>query len=90
MNLEARSRLVLSLFSILLLIAVIPKTLGVRATEVLVIIRRGIPVVFSIVNRMYICEQYNKTFDRLCGLVVRVSVYRYRGPGFDPRRYQIF
>jgi len=28
--------------------------------------------------------------DRLCGLVVRVSDYRYRGPGFDPRRYQIF
>jgi len=27
---------------------------------------------------------------RLCGLVVRVSGYRYRGPGFDPRRYQIF
>ena len=26
--------------------------------------------------------------DRLCGLVVRVSGYR--GPGFDPRRYQIF
>ena len=22
--------------------------------------------------------------------VVRVSGYRYRGPGFDPRRYQIF
>ena len=30
------------------------------------------------------------SFDRLCGLVVRVSGYRYRGPGFDPRRYQIF
>jgi len=30
------------------------------------------------------------TVDRLCGLVVRVSGYRYRGPGFDPRRYQIF
>ena len=29
-------------------------------------------------------------YDRLCGLVVRVSGYRYRGPGFDPRRYQIF
>jgi len=29
-------------------------------------------------------------FDRLCGLVVRVSGYRYRGPGFDPRCYQIF
>ena len=27
---------------------------------------------------------------RLCGLVDRVSGYRYRGPGFDPRRYQIF
>jgi hypothetical protein len=29
-------------------------------------------------------------FDRLCGLVVRVSGHRYRGPGFDSRRYQIF
>jgi hypothetical protein len=28
--------------------------------------------------------------DRLCGLVVRVSGYRYRDLGFDPRRYQIF
>jgi hypothetical protein len=28
--------------------------------------------------------------DRLCGLVVRVSGYGYRGPGFDPRRCQIF
>ena len=28
--------------------------------------------------------------DRLCGLVVRVSGFRYRGPGFDPRHYQIF
>jgi hypothetical protein len=27
---------------------------------------------------------------RLCGLVVRVSGYRYRGPGFDSWRYQIF
>jgi hypothetical protein len=29
-------------------------------------------------------------FDRLCGLVVRVSGYRSRGIGFDSRRYQIF
>jgi hypothetical protein len=28
--------------------------------------------------------------DRLCGLVVRVSGYKYRGPVFDSRRYQIF
>jgi hypothetical protein len=28
--------------------------------------------------------------DRLCGIVVRVSGYRHRGPGFDFRRYQIF
>ena len=28
--------------------------------------------------------------DRLCGLVVRVSGYRYRGLGVDSRRYQIF
>ena len=27
---------------------------------------------------------------RLCGLVVRVSGYRYRGLGFDSRRYQSF
>ena len=29
-------------------------------------------------------------YTRLCGLVVRVSTYRYRGLGFDSRRYQIF
>jgi hypothetical protein len=29
-------------------------------------------------------------YDRLCGLVVRVSGYRSRGSGFDSRRYQIF
>jgi hypothetical protein len=28
--------------------------------------------------------------DRLCGLVVRVSGYRSRGPGFHSRPYQIF
>jgi hypothetical protein len=28
--------------------------------------------------------------DRLCGLVVRVSGYRSRDPGFDSRSYQIF
>ena len=33
---------------------------------------------------------YIYIYDRLCGLVVRVSGYRYGGPGFDSRRYQIF
>jgi hypothetical protein len=28
--------------------------------------------------------------NRLCGLVVRVPGYRFRGPGFDSRRCQIF
>jgi hypothetical protein len=31
-----------------------------------------------------------KTFDRLCGLVVRVPGYRSRDPVFDSRCYQIF
>ena len=35
-------------------------------------------------------DQLCQLSDRLCGLVVRVSGYRYRGLGFDPRRYQIF
>jgi len=38
-------------------------------------------------NNFTIC---NCGLDRLCGLVVRVSGYRYRGLGFDSRRYQIF
>jgi hypothetical protein len=37
-----------------------------------------------------IINSYNILGDRLCGLVVRVSGYWSRGPGFDTRRYQIF
>jgi hypothetical protein len=33
---------------------------------------------------------YGIIIDRLCGLAVRVSGYRSRGPGFDSRRFQIF
>jgi hypothetical protein len=32
----------------------------------------------------------NMQKDHLCGLVVRVPDHRFRGPGFDSRRYQIF
>jgi len=37
-----------------------------------------------------VCVWVSECMDRLCGLVVRVSGYSNRGPGFDPRRYQIF
>jgi hypothetical protein len=39
--------------------------------------RRNIPLILSFWNR-------------LCGLVVRVSGYRSRDPGFNSRPYQIF
>ena len=41
-------------------------------------------------NILHEISKRKANWDRLCGLVVRVSGYRYRGPGFDPRRYQIF
>ena len=40
--------------------------------------------------RQEIIVSSHRRNDRLCGLVVRVSGYRYRGLGFDSRRYQIF
>jgi len=41
--------------------------------------------------RLYVVTNSNRSNqDRLCGLVVRVSGYRYRGLGFDSRRYQSF
>jgi hypothetical protein len=39
---------------------------------------------------VFIYVQYLSLYDRLCGLVVTVSGYRSRDPGFDSRRYQIF
>jgi hypothetical protein len=35
-------------------------------------------------------ELHTELDNRLCGLVVRVSGYRFRGPGFGSRLYQIF
>ena len=37
-----------------------------------------------------IYTRYIYIYIYICGLVVRVSDYRYRGLGFDSRRYQIF
>ena len=42
--------------------------------------------VSAFILHCYVCPN----MDRLCGLVVRISGYRYRGLGFDSRRYQIF
>jgi hypothetical protein len=54
-------------------------------------------VTILVINvRLFSCKVYiifsdfKRKIDRLCGLVFRVSGYRYRGPGFDSRRYQIF
>ena len=43
---------------------------------------------YSSINECYVI-MFNVD-DRLCGLVVRVSGYRYRDLGFDSLRYQIF
>jgi hypothetical protein len=46
----------------------------------------------STCNVPVILSNFNETSTFLTdyGLVVRVSGYRYRGPGFNSRRYQIF
>ena len=44
----------------------------------------------AFVWNIYHYEKNSARFYRLCGLVVRVYGYRYRGLGFDSRRYQIF
>jgi hypothetical protein len=42
------------------------------------------------IHRAKTASEITNTRDRLCGLVVRVPGYRFRSPGFDSRRYQIF
>ena len=60
------------------------------ATQFLATHFEGLPVVFVQITETFLLVLRITWIDRLCGLVVRVSGYRYRGPGFDPRRYQIF
>ena len=45
---------------------------------------------YMVQEKSPVFQQVDTDRDRLCGLVVRVSGYRYRGLGFDSRRYQIF
>jgi hypothetical protein len=44
---------------------------------------------YSYISVFLFSDIKRKTKYRLCGLVVRVTDYRYRDPGFDYRRYQI-
>ena len=48
------------------------------------------PYTYSRRYRLLISPESHFVIHTLCGLVVRVSGYRYRGLGFDSRRYQIF
>jgi len=56
----------------------------------------GLPYMTVVISPSWFMSVFQQTqaikekYDRLCGLVVRVSGYRYRGLGFDSRRYQIF
>jgi hypothetical protein len=61
------------------------------------LLRRGRPFILiareCLGQKKYLLKQFLIVlviFDRLCGLVVRVSAYRSRGLRFDSRRYQIF
>jgi hypothetical protein len=45
-------------------------------------------VVSTFANEAQFCHLLLVQRDRLCGLVVRVLDYRYRGPGFDSRTLQ--
>ena len=56
------------------------------ATELLI----NKPLLLHLVGHLSIYISILFISDHLCGLVVRVSGYRYRGLGFDSRRYQIF
>ena len=58
------------------------KTAGRPYMGIVVVISRQL----GLLTKQNVCHK----MDRFCGLVVRVSGYRYRGLGFDSRRYQIF
>jgi hypothetical protein len=40
--------------------------------------------------KLFLFNNHVSVLDRLCGLVVRVPVYRSKGSGFVSRHYQIF
>jgi hypothetical protein len=61
-----------------------------RDAELLVLICNTVLRVCRVFEGLMQIKLRVDLIDRLCGLVVRVSGYRYRGLGFDSRRYQIF
>ena len=76
-------------FPISLLYTPIPGTLNYHALLLMIIFGSKRNEVKGEWRELHNEELYD-LYDRLCGLVVRVSGYRYRGLGFDSRRYQVF
>ena len=62
--------------------------IGVSCPIIIIIIIISSSSIIIII--IIISSSSSSSSDRLCGLVVRISGYRYRGLGFDSRRYQIF
>jgi hypothetical protein len=55
-----------------------------RRVQLVILISGSYIGLRALFGRHFLCT------DCLCGLVVRGSLYRSRGPGFDSRRFQIF
>jgi hypothetical protein len=63
-----------------------------RSSSFIVLARTAHKTSFPTISSVVACISVgvDMCLDRLCGLVVRVSDYRSRGPGFDSRPYQTF
>ena len=59
-------------------------------TKMRYVLEGGVRIKYLAQRGLRILTHHLSSDDRLCGLVVRVSGYRYRGLGFDSRHYQIF
>jgi hypothetical protein len=63
---------------------------GTCCLHLLIINAYSVNLLKKITNYSVIFYHLYEILDCLCGLVVKVTGYRSRGPGFDSRRYQIF